>query len=69
MTNQFLICSFRARPLQVRKQGLVKDLTPGSWEEEMTAHCRSRLAVKPKKAAAALFYSQHPDGTEKQALD
>lgn len=54
----------RSRPCgwQVTKQGLTKDLKKGSWEEKMTAQCRSRLAVKPKKAMAALFYSQHPDG-------
>jgi prolyl 4-hydroxylase len=34
----------------------------GSWERKMVAQCRSRLAVKPKKGDAVLFYSQHPDG-------
>lgn len=37
-------------------------LTPGSWEEEMAAKCRSRLAVKPHKSRAVLFYSQLPNG-------
>jgi len=37
-------------------------LTPGSWEETMAANCRSRLAVKPHKSRAVLFYSQLPNG-------
>ena len=37
-------------------------LTPGSWEEDMTAKCKSRLAVKPYKSRAVLFYSQLPNG-------
>jgi hypothetical protein len=28
----------------------------------MVGHCRSKMAVKPLKAEAVLFYSQHPDG-------
>jgi hypothetical protein len=39
-------------------------LQPGSWEEGMTAKCRTRFAVQPKTARAVLFYSQHPDGRE-----
>jgi len=34
----------------------------GSWEQDMLGMCRSKLAVRPKKAHAMLFYSQHPDG-------
>ena len=34
----------------------------GSWEESMVGQCRSKLAVRPTKAHAVLFYSQHPDG-------
>lgn len=37
-------------------------LAPGSWEETMTAKCHSRLAVKPYKSRAVLFYSQLPNG-------
>ena len=29
----------------------------------MVAQCRARLSVRPKKAHAILFYSQHPDGS------
>eukprot|EP00616_Rhizochromulina_sp_CCMP1243_P003024 CAMPEP_0118962014 /NCGR_PEP_ID=MMETSP1173-20130426/499_1 /TAXON_ID=1034831 /ORGANISM="Rhizochromulina marina cf, Strain CCMP1243" /LENGTH=508 /DNA_ID=CAMNT_0006910229 /DNA_START=69 /DNA_END=1595 /DNA_ORIENTATION=+ len=36
---------------------------PGRWERRMLIQCKTRLAVKPKKATAVLFYSQHPDGT------
>lgn len=39
-------------------------LTPGSWEEDMAAMCRSRLSVKPHKSRAVLFYSQLPNGEE-----
>jgi hypothetical protein len=39
-------------------------LKQGSWEEELTAYCRTRLAVKPKKARAVLFYSQYPNGAQ-----
>ena len=34
----------------------------GSWEEELVARCRSRLAVRPTHGRAVLFYSQHPNG-------
>ena len=34
----------------------------GSWQETLTAQCKSKLAVKPKKTRAVLFYSQLPDG-------
>ena len=34
-----------------------------SWEYKMVAQCRARLSVRPKKAHAVLFYSQHPDGS------
>lgn len=39
----------------------------GSWEESLTAMCRTRLSVKPKKGKAVLFYSQLPDGREDKA--
>lgn len=35
----------------------------GSWQRDMVAECRSRLAVRPRKAEAILFYSQLPDGS------
>lgn len=48
---------------ELRESGAALDvLTPGSWEEEMTAKCKSRLAVKPHKSRAVLFYSQLPNG-------
>jgi hypothetical protein len=34
----------------------------GSWQEEMVATCRSKLAVKPHRGRAVLFYSEHPNG-------
>jgi 2OG-Fe(II) oxygenase superfamily len=37
-------------------------LEPGSWEEEMVAQCRSRLAIRPHAGRAVLFYSQLPSG-------
>lgn len=43
---------------------LLDALTPGSWEEDMAAKCRSRLSVKPHKSRAVLFYSQLPNGEE-----
>mmetsp|Transcript_21825 Transcript_21825/g.29927 ORF Transcript_21825/g.29927 Transcript_21825/m.29927 type:complete len:506 (-) Transcript_21825:297-1814(-) len=46
----------------VRGRGLVDLFERGSWEEKMVGECRHRLAVKPKKGEAILFYSQHPDG-------
>ena len=41
-------------------------LHPGR-EYDMVGQCRGRLAVRPKKAHAILFYSQHPDGTVDRA--
>lgn len=38
-------------------------LKKNSWEEEMTALCRTRLVVKARRGRAALFYSQLPNGT------
>lgn len=44
---------------EMRETGSSLDvLNPGSWEEEMAAHCKSRLAVTPYKSRAVLFYSQ-----------
>ena len=35
----------------------------GGWENSMiTTECYSKLHVKPARAKAILFYSQHPDG-------
>lgn len=35
----------------------------GSWEKKMVDDCYSKLAVRPRKARAILYYSQHPDGS------
>jgi 2OG-Fe(II) oxygenase superfamily len=37
-------------------------LERGSWEEEMVAYCRTRLAIRPSSGRAVLFYSQLPNG-------
>jgi hypothetical protein len=42
--------------LRNSEQGSV--LKHGSWEEQMTAECRTRLAIRPKAQRAVLFYSQ-----------
>jgi len=42
-------------------------LKTGSWEEELTALCRSQLSVRPHSARAVLFYSQHPNGAVDKA--
>lgn len=34
----------------------------GTWQRNMIVECRSRMAIKPVKAEAVLFYSQFPDG-------
>jgi hypothetical protein len=47
---------------QLRDAGEISMLTPGSWEEEMAANCRTRLSVRPHATRAVLFYSQYPDG-------
>lgn len=33
------------------------------WEANMMVDCKTKLAVRPQRAHAVLFYSQHPDGT------
>lgn len=38
-------------------------IAEGSWEEQMVALCRSRLAIQPYAGRAVLFYSQLPDGS------
>jgi len=49
---------------ELRESGDSTLLKEGSWEEEMVAQCRSRLAVRPNSARAVLFYSMHPNGVE-----
>jgi prolyl 4-hydroxylase len=43
---------------QLRASGDAPMLVKGSWEEEMTAQCRTRLAIRPQATRAVLFYSQ-----------
>jgi len=50
----------------VRKLDVGNVLKEGSWEEQLAAHCRSKLAVQPAHHKAILFYSQHPDGKPDQ---
>jgi prolyl 4-hydroxylase len=47
---------------ELRQSESLGVLEPNSWEETMTAKCRSRLSVKPYKSRAVLFYSQQPNG-------
>jgi len=47
----------------LRANGEIDQLKPGSWEEDMTAVCRTRFSVRPSKSRAVLFYSQFPNGT------
>lgn len=35
---------------------------PNSWERRLITLCKTKLAVKPKRATALLFYSQLPNG-------
>ena len=51
---------------ELRKSGDAKaaGIKQGSWEEEMVVTCRSKLALKPSRGRAVLFYSQHPNGKE-----
>jgi hypothetical protein len=53
---------------QLRDNGTMDKLTPGSWEETMTAQCRTKFSTKPKKGRAILFYSQHPTGIEDKGV-
>lgn len=42
-------------------------IRPGSWEERLVVQCRSKLAVKPCKTEAVLFYDQLPQGGQDEA--
>lgn len=54
---------------QLRESGVGDGLLEeGSWEEEMTAMCRTRLAITPRKGRAVLFYSQRPNGQEDKTV-
>jgi len=53
--------------IELRGSGDAKDLAKGSWEEEMVAKCRSRLAIRPHSSRAVLFYSQLPNGKPDKA--
>jgi hypothetical protein len=51
----------------LRESGdVVGILEEDSWQENMVARCRSRLAIRPHSSRAVLFYSQNPDGTPDQ---
>lgn len=39
------------------------DHAPDGWQHRMVHDCYSKLAVRPKKARAILYYSQRPDGS------
>ena len=41
---------------------LTEKFPSGSWERDLVGKCRSKLALKPRKAEAILFYSQTPWG-------
>lgn len=44
------------------------EFQPDGWEEDLIVKCcRTRLAVRPKKATAVLFYNQDPDGNMDKA--
>jgi len=49
---------------QLRESGEIDIIEEGSWEEDMVAHCKTKLAIKPRAGRAVLFYSQHPNGKE-----
>lgn len=42
-------------------------IRPNSWEEALVVQCRSKLATKPKKTEAVLFYDQLPMGGQDNA--
>lgn len=42
-------------------------IKPGSWQERLVVECRSKLAVRPVKAQAVLFYNQLPEGGQDNA--
>ncbi len=52
-----------ASGIDLRKMGI----KPNSWEERLVVQCRSKLAVRPKKAEAVLFYDQMPMGGQDDA--
>lgn len=52
---------------KLESEGMLEDLPVNGWERDMVVHCRTRLSVRPKKASAILFYSQHPNGKPDQA--
>jgi hypothetical protein len=43
---------------ELEKAGIAE----GSWEEQMVALCRTKLAIRPHAGRAVLFYSQLPNG-------
>jgi hypothetical protein len=62
----------KKRPLketihELRESGQIDLLEEGSWEEHLTALCRTRLVIRPKSGRAVLFYSQHPNGQVDEA--
>lgn len=59
--------SFKDALRELRDSGDANFLAKGSWEEDMVAKCRSRLAIRPHSSRAVLFYSQHPNGEPDQA--
>lgn len=47
---------------EIRESGDAAIFEPGSWQEDMLAKCRSRLAIESRAGRAILFYSQLPNG-------
>lgn len=39
------------------------DIRQGSWEERLSAQCRTKFAIKPRATRTVLFYSQNADGS------
>ena len=48
---------------QFRATEYSKQFTRGSWEEKLSAQCKTKFAVKPRATRAVLFYSQNADGS------
>jgi len=48
---------------QFRETPYAEQIKEGSWEERLSAQCKTKLAITPKATRAVLFYSQKADGS------
>ena len=61
--NAAALPGVEARDVDEKIAALRDAMEVQTWEPKLVGQCYSKLAVRPARASAILFYSQRPDGT------